>query len=182
LPGFTRGPDYVTQAIGAFRRALRAHRRLARLAPQIFDSAVVERERRQREERRRWLASWEPAFRKAYGLADSAQFPANEEADRPPKLHPRTERAMVRELANWKFWIAAGDRALKRHRQRRPHALLSFGQMASLLDIGFAFARLACGLDSTQPAPEPSWEERDWEADIRRAFGHARDGPAAPAA
>lgn len=177
LPGFTRGPDYVMQAIAAFRRALRAHRRLARLAPSQFDYAVVERERQQREEQRHWLASWEPALRKVYGQPSPSELQADSEADRPPKLHPRTQRAMEREWANWSFWIAEGDAALQRYRRRRPHALLSFGQVASLLDIGFAFSRLACGLDSTQPATEPSWENRDWEADLKRAYGQARDAP-----
>ena len=44
-----RAPDDLGHALVAFRRALWAHRRLARLAPSFFDSVVVERERRERE-------------------------------------------------------------------------------------------------------------------------------------
>jgi hypothetical protein len=56
--GCRRGPDDFTQALSAFRRALRTHRRLARLAPSFFDPAVVERERENRAEQRRWMALW----------------------------------------------------------------------------------------------------------------------------
>jgi len=171
LPGFERRPDYVRQAIGAFRRAIRAHRRLARLAPSYFDSAVVDRERREREAQRRWMASWEPALEKVYGPASAAKRQVDELADRPRKLHPRTERAMERELANWHLWFAAGRLALKRHRQCRPHALLSFGQIASLLDMAFKLARLACGLDSPQSAAEITWDDTQWKADLLRAYG-----------
>jgi hypothetical protein len=178
LPGFGRGPNYLTRAIGAFRRALRAHRRLARLAPRLFDAAVVERERRQREERRRHMAIWEPVLRKAYGPVSPAEPPAERWEDRPPRLHPRTERAVAREFASWNFWFAAGRLALECQRQRRPHALLSFSQMAGLLDVGFALARLACGLDSTHTAPEPLGDHSRVEADLQRAYGWARDAPA----
>jgi len=54
--GRRRGPDDFAQALTAFRRAVRAHRRLARLAPSFFDAAVVERERENRAEQRRWMA------------------------------------------------------------------------------------------------------------------------------
>src|SRR5262249_58325794 len=69
LPGHRRTPDgfHLSEALTAFRRAIRSHRRLARLAPRFFDSAVVDREALERAERRRWAASWEPALAKAYG-------------------------------------------------------------------------------------------------------------------
>ena len=179
LPGFKRGPDYLTQAVGAFRRALRAHRRLARLAPRLFDNAVVDRERREREEQRRWMASWEPILAKAYGVTSSSECQARQWDDCRPRLHPRTERAVDRELANWDFWFAAGSLARERQRQRRPHARMSFSRMASLLDVGFALKRLACGLDSTHPAPEPLGDHSRWEADLQRSYGRASYAPAA---
>jgi len=179
LPGFGRGPNYLARAIGAFRRAIRAHRRLARLAPRLFDAAVVDRERREREEQRRYMASWEPALRKAYGPDSPSEPPVERWEDRPPKLHPRTERAVDRELALWDFWFAAGRLALERQHQRRPHALMSFSQMASFLDIAFAFKRLACGLDSNHTVPEPLGDHSRWEADLERAYGQAHDAPAA---
>jgi len=56
-------------------RAILAYRRLARLAPHHFNSAVVEGERRAREVRRRWMATWEPALEKAYGPSTPALPP-----------------------------------------------------------------------------------------------------------
>ncbi len=41
-----RAPDTLGTALASYRRAVAAHRRLARLAPRFFDSAVVDRERR----------------------------------------------------------------------------------------------------------------------------------------
>ena len=68
LRGRRRGPDDLSQALTAFGRAIRAHRRLARLAPSFFDSAVVDREAENRAEQRRWMASWEPALARIYGV------------------------------------------------------------------------------------------------------------------
>jgi hypothetical protein len=55
-----RAPDDLGAALVAFGRAVRAQRRLARLAPRFFDSATVDDERRQRDAQRRWMAEWEP--------------------------------------------------------------------------------------------------------------------------
>jgi len=137
----------LSQALTAFGRALRCHRRLARLAPRFFDSAVVDREARERDERRRWMESWEPLLDKVYGPSRDPGQPPRELTDYPPPLPgPRTCRAVERELAGWNFWMALGRLALARHRLRRPHALPTFTQLASLLKIGTDFGRLACGL------------------------------------
>ncbi len=180
LPGYEPGPDYVAQALVAFRRAIRAHRRLARLAPHIFDSAVVEQERRDREAQRRWMESWEPAFEKIYGPSSAAEREAERQAEamaqRPPKLHPRTERAMERELARWELWFGAAQLALRRHRQCRPHALIPLHQIASLLDIAATLGRLACGLDPSLNAlrDTPCDQTTQFAADLKRAYGNGR--------
>ncbi len=57
-----RAPDDLGTALACYRRALTAHRRLARLAPRFFDSAVVDRERCDQEARRQWMDLWKPAF------------------------------------------------------------------------------------------------------------------------
>ena len=120
------------------------------------------------------MASWEPALEKVYGPASAAERQVDELPDRPTKLHPRTELAIERELANWNIWFAA---ALKRYRQCRPHALINLGRIASLLDIAFSLARLASGLDSTQPVTEITWDSHQWQADLKRSYGSARDSP-----
>lgn len=181
LGGFERGPDYLTQALAAYRRAIRAYRRLARLAPSYFDTAVVAREAREREERRQWLASWQPALEKAYGPLTPVQREAQRQADlmaeqRPP-LHPRTVRAVDGKLADYQLWKAAGDLSLVRFReyqQRRPHTLPSFVNLARLLELAFDFYAIATGWDWRHPESDP-WAPRlppsDWEADLRRAYG-----------
>ena len=171
LRTLARAPDDLGAALVAFGRALRAHRRLARLAPQFFDSAVVDRERRQCEAQRRWRAEWEPVLAKVYGTEPTpAPAPA---ADLPPLPPPRVQRAVERDLALWKFWLESGRLALERHCRRRPHALVRFSRITRLLELGFAFGRLACGADSDLPQPEPELDPyQQARADLERAYGH----------
>jgi len=151
LPGHRRSPDDLSQALTGFARALRCHRRLARLAPRFFDSIVVDREARERDERRRWMESWEPLLDKVYGPSRDLKQRPSAPADYPPPLPGlRTQRAVERELAGWDFWMTLGRLALARHRLRRPHALPTFTQLARLLRIAFDFGRLACGLPSAE--------------------------------
>ena len=174
LPGHRREPSDFAAALTAFARALRCHGRLARIAPACFDSAVVEREARERLERRRWMQSWEPYLEKAYGPAATAEPRSGVAPESVPVLGPRTQRAVNRELAGWNFWLAAGDRAMDRHQRRRPHALPSFTQLARLIEIGTSFGRLACGLDSGSPVPPASPVAPDCDAALARIYGHAR--------
>jgi hypothetical protein len=109
-------------ALTAFGRALRAHRRMAKLAPRFFDQAVIDREAENRAEQRRWMATWEPALAKAYGT--KPEMPAATD-DLPPPPPPCTQRAVERQLAAWNLWMEIGRAAMERHQQRHPHALLS---------------------------------------------------------
>ena len=173
LSGCRRRPNDLSQALTAFRRAIRCHHRLAKLAPSFFDSAVVDRETRERDERRRWMESWQPLLDKVYGPSrDSGQQPT-EPADYPPPLPgPRTRRAVERELAGWNFWIALGRLAMARHRHSRPHAIPSLTQLARLLQIAFNFGRLACGLDAPQSASSDMPNSREADQALNRSYGH----------
>ena len=164
-------PDDLGLALSSYRRAIRAHRRLARLAPRFFDSAIVERERRERDDRRRWRAEWEPALDRVYGCESKPHDPA---ADLPPLPPPQTQRAVEQELAAWNFWMSTARMAMDRYRQRRPHDLMNFSRLARLLDIGFEFAQIACGFDPNQPLPEPSNFDAA-RADLERVYGHQSD-------
>jgi hypothetical protein len=151
----------------ALGRAVRAHRQLARLAPSFFDAAVVDRERANRAETRRWLALWEPYLAKAYGV--TPEPPVVEELPRLP--HPNTQRAVERRLAEVQLWLAASDVARQRHHQRRPHALPTLSQLARLLSLAFDLKSLALGLNSPNPLPDPI--TYDYElTDLKRAYGH----------
>ena len=176
LPGYRHGPSDLSQALTAFTRAIRCHRRFARLAPRFFDSAVVDREARDRQERQSWMAMWEPVLTKVYGPKPDSAPLADTLADLPPLPGPRTQRAVERELAGWSFWMAAGRLAMARHKQRRPHALPSLTQLTRLIKIQNDFARLACGLETCQPEPRPPLNFSRFEEDLERAYG-SRQSP-----
>ena len=163
-----RGPDELTQALTAFRRALRCHRQLARLAPCFFDSAVVDQEALEGAARRRWMALWEPILNQAYGLPPDT--PSSEPTlDLPPLPSRAVQRKVDRLLVELRDWLDAGGQALQLYRQRHPHALPSFSQLAQLLELAGALGRFACGVDPTKPPPPPPNYDQVW-ADLARAY------------
>ena len=162
-----RAPDDLGNALTAFGRALRAQRRLAKLAPRFFDQAVIDREAENRAEQRRWMAAWAPALARAYGT--EPVIPADDNVV-PPLPPPRIQRAVERQLAAWKLWMEMGRTARERHQQRHPHALPSWCRMARLLEQAFDFKKLALGLYSPNPLPEKI--TYDYElTDLKRAYG-----------
>ena len=171
LRGRRRGPDDLSQGLTAFRHAIRAHRRLARLAPSFFDSAVIDREAHNRAEQRRWMAFWEPILRQAYGPEPELPAPGDRLPPLPP---PRTQRAVDRLLAELCFWMEAGRIAMARHQQRYPHALPSLSRLARLLRIAMDFKQLACGLDSKQPLPGKISYDYAF-TDLKRSYGQPDD-------
>jgi hypothetical protein len=163
-----RAPDDLGDALTAFGRALRAHRRMARLAPRFFDSAVIDREAQNRAEQRRWMAAWEPILARVYGVEHAPAAPAD---DLPPLPPLQTQQAVERHLAAWQLWMELGRAAMDRHRRRHPHARLSLTRLARLLELAFDFKKLAVGLDSPNPLPEKITYDDDWP-DLKRAYGH----------
>ncbi len=169
LPGYRRGPDDLSKAITAMNRAIRAHRRLAKLAPEIFDSTEVNRLAHRRRQDAEWQAVWEPALIEVYGPSPPEESHRDPLADQPqlPRC-ARTRRVIEREYAEWKFWMEASHIAQKRYQQRRPHALPSLCQLARLLDAAMTLGRLACG--SFNPASEPPAHAQAL-TDLKRAYG-----------
>jgi hypothetical protein len=159
-------------------RAIRAHRQLARLAPSFFDAAVVDRERENRAETRKWLATWEPYLAKAYGVEPS---PPNLDDDRPRLPHPNTQRAVDGQLAELQLWLAAAHAAGERHRQHRPHALPTLTQLARLLQRAFDLKKMVLGLDSKNSLPEKITYDYEF-TDLKRAYGHQMENPPPAAA
>jgi hypothetical protein len=173
LRGSRRGPDDLSQACTAFGRAIRVHRRLARLAPSFFDAAVVDRERENRAEQRRWMALWEPILAQVYGV--EPESPSDTE-ELPPLPSPRIQAEVERQLAEWQSWMAAGRAALERQQQRRPHARPSLSRIARLLQVALDLKNLALGLDSKNPLPEKI--HYDYElTDLKRAYGQQGEPP-----
>lgn len=179
LLGRRRGPDDLAQALTALARALRCQQRLARLAPSFFDAAVVDREAREREEHRRWVASWEPAFEKVYGPSTDAERRARREVHQPRLPGPRTQRAVEYQLVEFDLWMAAGRLALDRHWQRRPHADLSLNQLARLVGIASRLGRQACGFEPRPARPPVPPYGHSFELACAKMFGDmAHDGAA----
>ena len=151
LRGRRRGPDDLSQAFTAFGRAIRAHRRLARLAPEFFDSALVEREASNRAEQRRWMALWKPLLDKVYGYEPE---PPDSDVGLPALPPVATQHAVDLLLVEHHFCMEAGRLAMERHQQRYPHALCNWSRLARLLHLALGFKQLTCGLDSKHPLPE----------------------------
>ena len=172
-----RAPDDLGAALTAYRHAIRAYRRLAKLAPRFFDSVVVERERRWRENRRQWMDQWAPVIAKAYGVEPKPYDPTPDLPVEP--TCPRTRRAVERELAGWDFWLSAAQVAMDRYQERRPHDLMSWSRMARLLQIAMDLRQLAVGIDPDNPNPQPENHDQSW-ADLKSYYGHlvkAQDTP-----
>ncbi len=178
-PARRSGPDDITQALTALNRVIRCHRRLARLAPEFFDATARDRAARARAEQRRWMAIWEPALRKAYGPSPVADAAPDPWADLPRLPGKRTQHAVDRELAALKFWLEAGRLARERHQQRRPHALLSFTQIARLLERALELKKLVLGDALNDPPPsDPDFHE--FFAQLRRAYPAPHPPSSAP--
>lgn len=148
-----RGPraNHLGQALGAFTRAVRAHRKLIKLAPQFFDAAVARRKAADRAEREALHAEAIVALEKVYGSD-------------PPELHRspfenrcsngaetvqfsrRTETKIEFLSAELSLWLETGRVAFARHQHLRPHRLLPLGTLARMVDLAAQLGRLACGL------------------------------------
>jgi hypothetical protein len=168
-PDRWRGPDELSAALSAFRRAIHCHRRLARIAPRFFDATVIAREEYERAARLRWLQSWEPAIAKAYGHDPDPAALAALVAAPPPKPSLRTQRVLKRELAGWDHWMAIAGIALQNYRRHRPHALPKWTQLVRLIETAFELKRL--GISSFEPDLEKEQAETaEYEAMLKRAY------------
>ena len=153
-----RGPraNYLAQALTAFNRAVRARCRLARLAPEIFDSAVVSRREAEREDRRQLMSELEPAFAKVYGPATD---PPLEKLHHAPtdewcrngaemvQFSPRRIQEIESLLAERELWMTVGAAALARHQTLQPHRHVSLSLAARMIDLAGKLGRLATGLE-----------------------------------
>ena len=160
--GHRRGPDALSQALTAFSRAIRAHRRLAKLAPRLFDTTEINRLAQRSRVNAERRAILEPALEKIYG-------PSEEKWTQPiyhMPLSPEVLRKVEEHYVQWRFGFEAGSLALERYLCRRPYALIPLSRLARLVNIGCTFGRLACG---EIPAPDTSHSQA--LADLERIYG-----------
>ncbi len=178
--------NYFAQALATYARAVRARRRLMRLAPEIFDAVVVQQEAERREDQRQWMARVEPALQKVYGpagpppgeLHHAAPGGQSRNGAEMVQFSPGKLRKIQASLAERDLWMAAGDVALERYHRLQPHRHVSLGAVARLFDLASTFGRLAVGLE-LRPGETKKRRARDfepWDMDpdeaLRRAYGN----------
>jgi hypothetical protein len=141
----------LTAACLALNRAIRAHRRLVKIAPDVFDPVVVRREAREREEAERWRQEWEPALNKIYGPdPNPSKVDLQDQWSSDSFKSPRLKAAIEFHLAESELWLKSGTAALQRFQQRHPRSPISAFAIARLLETASRLGELACG-----PPAEP---------------------------
>lgn len=101
LPAYNWGPDYLGQALRALQRAINTHKKLARLAPQYFDSTEVDRLAYLRMEEAERRATREPVLNRVYGCSDDPRSaaPPSQYLPQPPALASNPPRGRPGVLA-----------------------------------------------------------------------------------
>ena len=177
-----RPVNHLALALQGLARAIRARRRLMRLAPHVFDRALVDRETAARAATAVREAELEQALNKIYGTAAPSPPTDAPSTDAPtsvlcPPLSPwpksrRTQQAMLREMAAYEWWFPIGQAAFQRFQEKQPHVRLSLSTTARLLKVGSDLGRLATGLETTRPK-DPFEDEGypNFEAALKIACG-----------
>ena len=167
------GPNHVVNALAAFRRAIRAHRRLMKLAPDRFDYGIVRQNALMREKEEKRLAELEKDISKVYGVTEFT--PEAARALRPDfskKRNPRTERVIAREVETWQAWLDAGSESLALARKENQWSRMSVASVCGLLETASTLGRLSTGLETNykpvEPEPGHHW---DFEAALEKIYG-----------
>ena len=154
----------------AIRRAIRARRRLMKLAPECFDVAVVERRAREKAEADASEAEFRGIAARIYGVEESSLPPPR--IQKTVRRSSRTEAAIARELAASECWLSLGRESLQEFRRRRPHAVPSLSRIAALIELASRLGRLSTGLETTQSeAREPHGPGLTFQEALQRAYG-----------
>jgi len=172
-------PNYIGMALRAWRHAIRARRKLMKLAPEIWDMGVVKRLARERAEDEKLQAEMRAAIARVYGVS---------EADLPPppnhdpfswKRTAQTKRAIERAESEREFWLHMADLAYEQFQSRRPHGWLTLSQIADLLDVASQLGRLATGLETFDHEPEQRIEPHlSFRAALEKIYGSGNAEPA----
>jgi len=163
--------DHLAVALAAFTRAIRLRRRLMKLAPLRYDVAVANRECADYEKREASRLKIEPILCKIYEVhyVDVPEKPPD-----PLPKNPRTRRVIEREEARRALWMELARTALDNFRQFQPHKVPSLSQIARLLEVGIIFGRLATGMETKQPKPEPLFPGYlDVETALEKIYGNS---------
>jgi hypothetical protein len=165
--------NYLGMALSAFQKSIRARRRLMRLAPRVFDQAVVNREAEAAARDAPLHAELQQAISKVYGVDDAAVAAAwAKSSDSPWPKSPRTLRVIEREMDAREIWLQIGQDALRDFKRFQPHRCLSLSQICRLVTVASRLGRLSTGLETLQPKPveEPSGY-RDFRSALEKIYG-----------
>ena len=86
----------------------------------------------------------------------------------------RTRQAIDRHFAAWRLWMDVGSAAFRRYNQRRSRALISLGQIARILEIGFDFAHLV--VPRAGAISDEEFSHAQALADLERSYGRPLPG------
>lgn len=168
-----RPVNFLARAVFALRKTIQARRRLMRLAPRVFDQAVVNREAEAEARDAPVRAEWQRAIAKVYGVEQPAVAEAWPKSfDSPWPKSSRTMRAIEREMETREIWLEIGRQALRDYQQLRPHHCPGLNEIGRLIEVATRLGRLVTGLESSQPKPGADVSDPpDFRAALRRIYG-----------
>lgn len=177
--GHCPGSTHLNNALRAFARSLRARRQLIKLAPRLYDPAVVRREQRRRERDAERDAEIDAAIEKVYGPGsreETQRIRAQQRAWSEPRLHPATERAVERWWTERTTWFQIGVELLAAYEAHAHHRFPSLQQIARLHELASQLGRASCGipLDGTAERDEiePPEERPTFKERLEKIYGH----------
>ncbi len=165
-------PNYWHSAVRCFKRAVRCHRRLIKLAPARFDYGLVQARLHQAEMERPKHEKWEAALAEVYGPQAAIVYRRMiESKDAEPRISKASKRAIQRELDNWQRWLDAGGEAIILFRRHKQWSRVGLSGIAQLLRVAQDLGRLSTGLETTWKEPPSDASHWDFEAAVEKIYG-----------
>lgn len=166
----------VRDALKAFRLAIRAHRRLIKLAPDLYDHARRSFLAAERAEAERNRDEWLSVVREVYGPDAVDRQRSRWPIPEPSPLSSPTQRLLDQELADLEFWLAAAKEALSRAMKLDASSSMDLSMIARLVDTAGTLGRLSAGLETHWLPPEPvANSELTFEEALRKIYGSPED-------
>jgi hypothetical protein len=155
IRGGRRRGNYLSQALAAFGQAIRASRKLSKLAPDRFDVALLNRRARERAEADRWAEQCIPALAAVYYPGDPGALAElrrewMEKQCRNSAEIVQFSSAKEQVIEGWllqgRMALELGEWALARHQRLRSHQRVGLSRVARLCESASMLGRLAVGL------------------------------------
>ena len=139
-----------------------------KLAPRLFDPAVVDHEQRQHQLDLKWETEWKAAIEKVYGEPCVWPDPWWESRTNvPPELLPE----VTMRLAQWDSSLHQAREMKRLSRELQPHNVPTLNQICDLMEIAFAFGRIATGMETARKNPLPPLDDHSqFRADLKRTY------------